>query len=159
MDNNNKVLNKAFDLLSRRAHSAQELRNKLYKREFFKRDIDIVIAECERLGFLNDELFARDYAAELAGQGKGRFKVKMQLRGKGLSDDNIEKALEKLGDCELENAENALNRKLVSLVHEEDINKRRQKAYRFLAYRGFSSAIITKLIDKTEELQYRKSEY
>jgi regulatory protein len=156
---NNEVLKKAFDLLSRRAHSTQELRNKLYKREFSKSDIDTVIAECERLGLLNDKLFANDYAAELSGQGKGRFKVKMKLRNKGLSEDNIEKALEKLGDCEQENAANALNRKLRSLMHEDDINKRRQKAYRFLAYRGFSSDIITKLMDNTEELQYRPSDY
>jgi regulatory protein len=149
---NNAVLKKAFDLLSRRAHSTQELRDKLYKREFSKSDIDTVITECERLGLLNDELFANDYAAELSGQGKGRFKVKMKLRNKGLSEDNIEKALEKIGDCEQENAENALNRKLRSLMNEEDINKRRQKAYRFLAYRGFSSDIITKLMDNTEEL-------
>ena len=159
MQNNNEVLKKAFDLLSRRAHSTKELRDKLYKREFSKRDIDTVIAECERLGFLNDELFANDYAAELGGQGKGIFKIKMKLRDKGLSEDNIEKALEKIADNEQENAENALSRKMRSLINEKDINKRRQKAYRFLAYRGFSSDIITKLMDKTEELQYRSSDY
>ncbi len=156
---NNEVLKKAFDLLSRRAHSTKELCDKLYKRDFSKRDIDTVIAECERLGLLNDELFANDYAAELGGQGKGRFKIKMKLRGKGLSEDNIEKALEKLGDCEYENAEQALDRKLRTLMNEDDINKRRQKAYRFLAYRGFSSDIITKIMDKTEELRYRLSDY
>ena len=155
----NEVLKKAFDLLSRRAHSTKELRDKLYKREYSKRDIDTVIVECERLGLLNDELFANDYAAELSGQGKGRFKVKMKLRNKGLSEDHIEQALEKIVDNEEENAENALSRKLRSLMHEEDVNKRRQKAYRFLAYRGFSSDIIKNLMDKTEELQYRPSAY
>ena len=155
----NEVLKKAFDLLSRRAHSTKELRDKLYKREYSKRDIDTVLVECERLGFLNDELFANDYAAELGGQGKGRFKIKMKLRNKGLSEDHIEKALEKNCNNEQENAENALSRKLRSLINEEDINKRRQKAYRFLAYRGFSSDIITKLMDKTEELQYRPNDY
>lgn len=159
MQDNNKVLKKAFDLLSRRAHSTKELRDKLYKREFSKRDIDTVITECERLGFLNDELFANDYAAELGGQGKGTFKIKMKLRDKGLSESNIEKALEKIGNNDLENAENALSRKLRSLMNEDDINKRRQKAYRFLAYRGFSSDIISRLMDSTEELQYRPSDY
>jgi len=152
----NEVLKKAFDLLSRRAHSTKELRDKLYKRDYSKSDIDTVLAECERLGLLNDELFANDYAAELSGQGKGRFKVKMKLRNKGLSDEYIEKALEKIVDNEEENAEQALKGKLRSLIHEDDINKRRQKAYRFLAYRGFSSDIITKLMDKTPELQYTR---
>ncbi len=150
---NNEVRKKAFDLLARRAHSTKELRNKLYKREYSKRDIDTVIAECERLGFLNDELFAADYAAELSGQGKGAFKIKMKLRDKGLSEENIEKALKKIAGSEEERAIQALKGKLRSLIHEEDINKRRQKAYRFLAYRGFSSDIIAKIMDKTQELQ------
>ena len=151
---NSKALNKAFDLLSRRAHSTKELRDKLYKREYTKREIEKAIAECERLGFINDELFAADYASELAGQGKGAYVIKMKLRRKGLTDQHIELALEKLGDCELENAEYALQRKMRSLVNDADINKRRQKAYRFLAYRGFSVDIINQLMDKTPELRY-----
>ena len=149
----NEVRQKAFDLLARRAHSTKELRDKLYKRNYGKRDIDTVIAECERLGFLNDELFASDYAAELSGQGKGAFKIRMKLRNKGLSEDSIEKALEKISGCEEESAMQALKGKLRSLIHEKDINKRRQKAYRFLAYRGFSSDIIAKTMDNTPELQ------
>lgn len=149
----NEVRKKAFDLLARRAHSTKELRNKLYKREYGKRDIETVIAECERLGFLNDELFAADYAAELSGQGKGPFKIKMKLRDKGLSEDNIKRVMEAVTSGEEENARQAIKGKLRSLIHEEDINKRRQKAYRFLAYRGFSSDVIAKLMDSTPELQ------
>lgn len=151
---NNEVLKKAYDLLSRRAHSAQELRNKLYKREYSRRDIETVIAECVRLNFLNDELFAADYAAELSRQGKGIFKIKMQLKSKGLSEAHIKHALEKFGNCEQENAEQAIKGKLHSLVREPDVNKRRQKAYRFLAYRGFSADVITKLMDNTPELKF-----
>ena len=150
---NNEVLKKAYDLLSRRAHSTQELRDKLYRRKYHKHGIETVIAECERLQLLNDELFANDYAAELGRQGKGRFKITMQLRSKGLSKEHIETALDNLGDNEEENAKMALKGKLRSLLHETDINKRRQKAYRFLAYRGFSSDIISKLMDNTEELR------
>ncbi len=149
---NNEVLKKAYDLLSRRAHSTQELRNKLYKRKFSKHDIETVITECQRLRLLDDELFANDYANELSRQGKGLFKIKMKLQGKGLSENDIEKALDNLGDDEQENAELALKGKLRGLIHETDINKRRQKAYRFLAYRGFSSDIIIKLMDNTPEL-------
>ena len=154
MTTNNDVLKKAYDLLSRRAHSTQELRKKLYKREYSRRDIETVIAECERLNFLNDELFATDYAAELSRQGKGIFKIKMQLKNKGLSDTHINQALEKLGNCEPENAEQALKGKLRSLLHETNVNKRRQKAYRFLAYRGFSADTIIKLMDNTPELKF-----
>jgi regulatory protein len=150
---NNEVLKKAYDLLSRRAHSSQEMRNKLSKREYSVKDIDTVISECERLGFLNDELFANDYAAELGRQGKGSFQIKMRLRKKGIPDDLTEQALANMDNNEYENAEQALQGKLRSLVNETDLNKRRQKAYRFLAYRGFSGDIISRLLEQTHELQ------
>jgi regulatory protein len=150
---NNEVLKKAYDLLSRRAHSSLELRSKLSKKEYSARDIDTVISECERLGFLNDELFANDYAAELGRQGKGRFQIKMRLRKKGISDNLIEQALCNMGNNEYENAEQALRGKLRGLINESDINKRRQKAYRFLAYRGFSGDIIANLLENIPELQ------
>lgn len=156
---NPEVQKKAYDLLSRRAHSSQELRVKLSKKDFSARDIDKVIAECERLGFLNDELFAKDYAAELGRQGKGSYRIQMQLRKKGLPDELIEQAMLREEDSEVENAENALRGKLRSLIHEDDINKRRQKAYRFLAYRGFSADIISKLMDKIPELQFKSNYY
>lgn len=149
---NNDALKKAYDLLARRAHSSQELRNKLYKRKFPKQDIEIVISECRRLGFLNDEQFADDYASELSSQGKGPFKIKMKLREKGLSEDHIEQAMNKITGEE-ESARQALKEKLRSLINEPDMNKRRQKACRFLAYRGFSSDTITKLLENTPELK------
>lgn len=150
---NNDALKKAYDLLARRAHSAQELREKLDRRKFSRKDIETAVSECERRGFLNDGRFAEDYASELSGQGKGRFKIKMKLREKGLSATQIEQALSKITDNEEENARKALQGKLRSLVSEPDLNKRRQKAYRFLAYRGFSSDVIARLLEDTPELQ------
>ena len=150
---NNDVLKKAYDLLARRAHSAQELRNKLYKRKFSSHDIETVISECRRLNLLDDGQFAEDYAAELSGQGQGPFKIKMKLRDKGLSETDIEKALNEITDNEYENAQRALAGKLRGLLNEPDMNKRRQKAYRFLAYRGFSSDAITRLLENTPELK------
>ncbi|MDD5599222.1 MAG: regulatory protein RecX [Victivallaceae bacterium] len=150
---NNDVLKKAYDLLARRAHSAQELRNKLYKRKFASRDIETVISECKRLGLLDDSRFADDYAAELSGRGQGPFKIKMKLREKGLSETNIEKVLHTITDNEYENARRALAGKLRGLFNEPDMNKRRQKACRFLAYRGFSSDVISRLMENTPELK------
>lgn len=150
---NNDALKKAYDLLARRAHSTQELRNKLYKRKFSKKDIETVISECKRLGFLNDEQFAADYASELSGQGKGPFRIKMKLREKGLSETAIEEALDKLTFGEEESAEQVLKEKLRSFANEPDLNRRRQKACRFLAYRGFSADVISRLLENTPELK------
>ncbi|MCP3965405.1 MAG: regulatory protein RecX [Lentisphaerae bacterium] len=148
-----KAMDKALKLLSMRAHSASELRNKLIKKDISKKLADEVIAECSRLNFLNDELFAQDYTAELGWRGCGRYKIKANLRRKGISQDNIEKALSEAENTEEENAKRAMEFKLRTISREKDIRKRREKVYRFLAYRGFPVDIIKKLMDAAPELK------
>jgi regulatory protein len=146
------AMDKALRLLSRRAHSVRELQTKLYKREMPKYLIAYVLDECKRLNFLNDELFAQDYASEMASRGNGRFKIKAGLFKKGISSDLIDKVLENLDDNELEQAKQALHFKLRTLQREKDIRKKREKAYRFMATRGFPSDIIRRAFDDSEEL-------
>ncbi|MDD5698619.1 MAG: regulatory protein RecX [Victivallaceae bacterium] len=150
---NNEALKKACDLLAARPHSTQELRAKLNKRKFAPADIETVIAECQRLRYLDDDRLACDYAAELGRQGKGLFKIKMQLRSKGFPEPLVTRVLNEAEANEAEHAGAALQRKLPGLVRETNLNKRREKAYRFLISRGFSSDIIGTLLENTPELK------
>ncbi|QSH41298.1 regulatory protein RecX [Lentisphaerota bacterium ZTH] len=146
-------MDKALKLLGIRAHSAIELRNKLLKKDVSRQLVDEVIAECIRLNFIDDELFARDYAAELGWRGCGKYKIRANLRRKGISQDNIAKAMSDADKSEEENARRAMEFKLKTISREKDIRKKREKIYRFLAYRGFSGDIIKKLMTSAPELQ------
>ena len=51
--------------------------------------------------------------------------------------------------CELEAARRAMAGKLRSLSRENDLRKKREKLFRFMANRGFSPAVIFKLVNET----------
>ncbi len=148
----------AGSLLSRRSHSVSELRKKLREREVPYDEINKVISECERLGFLNDSKFAESVITTLKLRGSGPVKIRSKLMKAGVAKDIIDERLgqsnmpsddpysENISDATA--AENALRRKLVTLMKEPDVRKRRDKALRFLAGRGFTSDTAFKAIAK-----------
>jgi regulatory protein len=148
-----KAMDKAMMLLGRRAHSTAELRTKLRQREFSWQVVNNTIAECERLKLLDDREFASLYASELRQRGYGPFRIRNGLMKKGISREIIDSLLDatETPGAELERAVASIKGKLRTFQREPDLRKRRDKAYRFLAGRGFSSSIISEAIDKYGE--------
>jgi regulatory protein len=144
------VMKSALRLLTRRPHSRRELIDKLMAREFRYPAVLAVIGECEKRGYLNDRQMAEDYAVELAARGHGDFKIKLKMRAKGLPAALIEEELAGLGETSpaSERALQSLERKMPALNREPDPRKRREKAYRFLASRGFDGEAIRNAIDR-----------
>lgn len=134
----------AARILGIRAHSTGELRIKLRKKEYSKREIEEVIAEFTRLGYLNDALFAESLCANLSARGNGKRKIFSRLRTKGIDNTLLKEVLEKHEEDlpEEESAVAALLRKMPSLRREPDERKRKEKALRFLAGRGFSAEAV-----------------
>lgn len=150
------VMKNAIRLLARRAHSSRELTDKLMARGYHYPTVLKIINECKRHGYLNDELFTENYANELASRGQGAFKIRNKLREKGLPAELIKEKLNELDEVSPpdERAYQALQSKLHSLRRENDPRKRREKAYRFLVSRGFTTDTIRQVIDKMENQNY-----
>lgn len=147
MNNHPQIMDAALKILSRRAHSVQELRNKLFKKEFARRDIDAAVAECVRLNLVNDRLLAEDYTEELKSKGCGPYKIKLMLYKKGIDRDTINNVADGRENNESQLAAEVFARKVKSLEREPDHKKRREKAFRFMISRGFSSDAIRKLFE------------
>lgn len=147
-----KVLDTAFRILTRRGHSRSELEMKLKKKEYQEELIVSVLDECERLGFVNDVEFARQYCEELKYRKYGERKIQMYMIKKGLDRDLIQSTIEEFDsvDDQFERAIEALSKKMRSLSRESDPWKKREKAYRFLVSRGFSGGVVSKVIDETD---------
>jgi regulatory protein len=140
--------NLALRLLSRRGHTRLELSLKLTRRGFDRKIIDPVVAECERLGYLNDEALARTYRKQMTEKGYGAQYVQMAMNKKGFTDRDIETAFldyDRVAD-ERTAAQSALVRKAKSLNHLPANLKKKQKLYRFLCSRGFSSATVFEVL-------------
>lgn len=148
-----KIMKTAFRLLSRRPHSRKELINKLTARGHSFSDASAMVKECERLGYINDELFAGDYLKELVARGQGEMKIKMKMWRKGLPKELIEDKLSEFSatSSATERASTVLATKMTALNREADPRKRRDKAYRFLASRGFNSEAIRGAMEELDE--------
>ena len=132
----------AILLLGLRAYSTAELKKKLYAKEYSTAEISQVI----------QEHYAENLAAAVYARGGGKRKAIQKLRTKGIDSELIKETLAEKEDgnvmTELEAAAGALSRKASAFAREPDPRKRREKALRFLAGRGFSAQVAYEALRK-----------
>lgn len=137
----------AMKILSKRAYAESEIRTKLLKKSYSASEIDSAIEDCRRYSFLNDELYAVDYARLLNARGCGALLIKRKLMMLHIADEFISKALDEVAENEIDAARNSLDFKLRMLKNEKDKFRKKQKVYAFLVSRGYSFDIIRELLD------------
>jgi len=129
------IYNKALDILSRREHSAHELKLKLHKKFEAISEIEEVITKLESNNLLNDFRFAETYARIRKRKGFGPNKIHYELKNKGIKEsisNEIISAEDGWGDAALQ----AFKKKYKDGISED--TKERLKQKNFLHNRGFS---------------------
>ena len=84
---------RAIGLLSRREHSAQELRGKLLARGVLPEQADAALARIQEAGWQDDARFAEMLVRSRAGQGYGPVRIRAELAVHGLPETLIEEAM------------------------------------------------------------------
>ena len=137
----------AVRILTGRDHTCHELRTKLVRKGVRRDTAEEVIAACRRLNYLDDRRLARFYVDELQRKGYGARFIQKSMRTKGFSTESTQAAQVHLEDedAELDAAKRALGKKQRTFEREKDPRKRREKIYRYLYSRGFSSSVISVL--------------
>ena len=153
-------------LLSRKAYSICEVRKKMRMKEYASCEIEEAVSSFIRHGFLNDRLFASSLVRTLSSSGYGKRRILAKLREKGVAPEIIKETLEEhenreelffpgescneegFSDPESAAAEKALKGKWRTLQNEPDVRKRKEKALRFLAGRGFEAGICYKVLEE-----------
>jgi regulatory protein len=135
-------------LLSRRQHTVSELRGKLARREFPRPVIDEVVSLLVSQKFLDDANFAESYFNELTAKGLGLTRIRLAMRKRGVPPEISNEVLGRgfSADDEMQRAAEALKKRHLFFDREKDLNKRKQKMFRYLASRGFSSSVICKIV-------------
>ncbi len=88
-------MNRALVLLSGRALSINELKEKLRRRAADPTDVDSIILKLKEAGYLNDGRLAESFAtARIENQSFGRMRVLRDLRGRRVAPAVAEKAVE-----------------------------------------------------------------
>lgn len=131
-------------MLSRREHSAFEIRDKLKKREFDDDEITQAIAELIKGDWLSDERFAEAYIRMRQLKGFGPIRISMELNERGVKESIVETYLHAHDDVWFESLEQQYKKKYKSKAIEDYNDK--AKRIRFLQYRGFSLDIIYRVV-------------
>jgi regulatory protein len=138
------ALAKAYRLLAVRARSEKELREALLRKGFGKEVIAAAIAECKEQRFIDDASFARQFIqSRLLNRPKGRTRLTLELRQKGVDAATIAATLDELLPAEHQ-AELAdqLAEKLRKRLANLPPPKARQRLSDFLRRRGFDWEMI-----------------
>jgi regulatory protein len=137
------VRKKAMDLLSRREHSEQELRQKLKSRDHDGVIIDEVLLGLKQDHLLSDARFTEAYVNHRYNAGVGPLKIRYELRQKGITDALADEFLEPLSDRWDQLMVQQRIRKFGKTI--PDDYARRMKQARFLQNRGFSPESVMRL--------------
>ena len=138
----------AYRLLTYRPRSCAELRQKLQAKTFNDAVIDAVLEFLAQLGYVNDSLFAEQFASSrirLCGWGKRR--IGRELGNKGIERQVINETLSRIfeHDTEIVTAKKAAERKLASMKS-VDRKTRYRRLAGFLERRGFSFDVIRAIL-------------
>jgi regulatory protein len=139
---NREIVSASLKLLAMRDMSRVQFVDKLTKKEFNAEDISEAVAWCEAEGWLNEARYA-EVAARRLGHKYGASRVAATLRQKGVNDEAVASTINAMKDSEFSRAKAVWIRKFETLPDTADA---RAKQTRYLQSRGFSFAIIKRVL-------------
>ncbi len=146
-DFKDKIFAKLLNFASRRPHSQKEISQWFRRKEVPEELHQDLFNRLKNIGLLNDEEFARWWVEQRVHFKSYPAKMlKMELKGKGISDETIAKALSESDSVpEIDLAKKVLQKKFGSIPDVADI-KQKKRVYDFLLRRGFSYDTIKKAL-------------
>lgn len=136
---------RAYAFLAHKPRTKEEVRRRLRREDVEEFVIEDVLARLEERGYVDDAEYAGEYARQRSERGYGPYRVRHDLRERGVAEELIDRAIETVFDREelartvRELAENRWDR----LHREDDPRRRRKKVHDYLARRGFPYELIS----------------
>lgn len=142
---NNAILQAAYTLLSHRAYSEREIRQKLLQKNYDPEQVQEVICYLAERGYLNDTALCGILVRKYLQAGKyGKKAIINKISQRGIEHSIIQETLEEYQFNELLQAQQILARQLSRSGKMIDY----AKLGRFLANRGFSFSTISQALDQ-----------
>jgi regulatory protein len=149
-----KAEKKAYRLLALRAHSEKELREKLGRGGFTAPVVAGVIEKCREFGYLNDRMFARARARELAvNRLAGNRRIAFDLSERGISEELSRQAISEVrAEISEEDAVERLFRKKAKGMAVAGMgNREKARLARSLMGKGFPVGLIVRKLKEHKE--------
>ena len=148
----NTALDKALTHISATKKTEKQVRDFLKGKGYLPAVCDYVLEKMSGYGFIDDKDYARDYVGFAAAK-KGERLIKMELKAKGVAEEDIVEALSELN---AKTQESAAVRILEKYMRGKTPDRETlAKAYRHLMSKGFdyetAKSALTELFDADEE--------
>ncbi|MBE2896067.1 recombination regulator RecX [Pasteurellaceae bacterium HPA106] len=140
------ALHYAVGLLTRRDYSAYELAQKMQQKAIDEQTINEVIAHCQQQRWQSDERFCHSFIRFRTRRGYGPLRIAQELKQKGIDGQLTALCFEEMNIDWFALAEQMFNKKFST--QPLDL-KTQQKAWRFMASRGFHADHFAHLIHQS----------
>ncbi len=142
------ALKKIFRYLSFRQRSKKEVFEYLQKKGYGKNLISEVIEYLESSQLVDDHKFAEEWIFNRSKKGNGSYKLRHELRNKGIDNTIIENTLISClsEEQEYQVAKSLIEKKLMKRDLKEDKTRFWNRVTLYLKGRGYSYALVEKLI-------------
>lgn len=141
----------ALDLLSRKAWTRRDLRDRLRRRGAPDAVADAVVADLEALGHVDDRAFAAGWAESRArGRALGSRRLREELLGKGVARPLVDAAVRQ-AFAETDEASRALAaaERRLPLLRRAGPESAGRRLYDYLVRRGFPADIVRRVVRET----------
>jgi len=133
---------RALRLLSQREHSRAELERKLAKYEEQPGELSRALDELTAKDFISEARVVQSVLHQRASR-HGAARVRQELLHKGIAPEAVAEAVASLQGSELDRAREVWRRRFDALPQDAT---ERAKQTRFLLARGFSGAVVSKVL-------------
>ena len=145
------ALDYAFRLLGISAKTYREMKNKLYDKNIQSSAVNSVMSRLEELGYINDSVYAEDFAEYKMESMLSRRAIVSKLKEKGVAPELIDSAMQKYQESDEYDFALHFATKIAENADSLDYEKLRNKIYSRLSSKGFESKVIFSVLDKIKE--------
>lgn len=152
-----RAMNYALNILSQRAYTEHQLRERIVRRfgpDATEVDLDALIEQLHEYNLVNDELYAMQYA-ETHRLRRGPVRIALELRTSGVAEPLVVSAIESLRESTdfTEQAfdllsERAWRYQVADGAEFKEIAKAKQRAWSFLARAGYEVETIEAVLER-----------
>ena len=143
------ALDRALTHISTSQKTEKQIRDYLTGKGYLPAVVEYVLEKMRGYDFVNDGAYAEKYAEEKS-KAKGKLLIKMELRAKGVSELDTERALDTIdGEEQVE----AATRILQKYMRGKELDAQNlQKGYRYLLSKGFDYETAKSALSTLKEL-------
>lgn len=139
------ALDKALNFISRSQKTKKQVEDYLESKGYLEKTIEAVLDKMSAYKFVNDQNYAKDYAKS-ASKNKGKRLISLELKRKGVSDEDMSEALNDIdGETETEAATKIAEK---YLRNKEKTRENAVKCYKYLLSKGFDYETAKEAADK-----------